>query len=190
MIQTKTTTRTTIRAMLLSFQLRAVVEQTVKCEKLKQIIDERVRTKDLDSFAVWGMKDEEAHACMQIQIDYARDTSKIRFSGNVPSGDCPSQVTEQVDLEVDEPIKTCRIWQEAIEWFVRLCEAHDLPLRWTVRWTAKANRSRLRKRYGLVSANFTNKTEGGVAKAIPNSFFSELTAMFAFSGEMAPSEGT
>ena len=60
MIQTKTTTRTTIRAMLLSFQLRAVVEQTVKCEKLKQIIDERVRTKDLDSFAVWGMKDEEA----------------------------------------------------------------------------------------------------------------------------------
>lgn len=189
MIHTKTTTRTMIRTMLLTFQLRSVVEQTVKCETLKRIIDERVRTKELASFAVWGVQREEAHACMRIQIDYARDTSNIQFNGSLPEDEYSLGDTRQLDLEEDEPIETCRIWREAIDWFVRLCDAHDLSLAWSVRWTAQADRAELCKTYGLAQVSFTDKTEGGPAKAIPNSLFSELSAMFAFSGDMASDEG-
>ena len=189
MIHTTTTTRTTIRTMLLTFQLRSVVEQTVKCEALTRIIDERVPTKELASFAVWGMKRKEVHACMRIHIDYARDTSDIQFNGAMPEDEDSLGATRQLDLGENDSIKTCQIWREAIDWFVRLCDAHDLPLAWTIWWTDQADRIELNKTYGLSPANFTNKTEGGPAKAIPNSLFSEFSATFAFSSEMATDEG-
>ena len=193
MIQTQTQIGTSLRLQLITFQLLVVDKKTVDSTYLREVVEYCVPRKCLGGISVCGVCGGTVHARYRVSIDYGNDGSRIKLRTDYWSHNA-SDGTGAGDKEECAPLSdshadqfTCQVWNQAIEWFVRLCEEKGLELKWTV--TFCRDRDEMCKRFGLGPPSHVDKTLGTECHIIPNTQMSELTAGVLLDPEMYPEEG-
>ncbi|MCK4342363.1 MAG: hypothetical protein KAY37_11645 [Phycisphaerae bacterium] len=167
-----------------------VVEKTVKSQCLKEIIDFCIREKTLSHVTLWGLSDNEAHATMDLSIDYDRTGSHIKVASAYPVGAFYAPPADGTTASSGAPTPSENdlrpIWSEAIDWFVQLLEEKKLRLHWTVRFRDRDEE--MCEKFGLVPATHTDKTKDCPSHTIPNSVIPEFMLNTRFSGTMFPED--
>lgn len=173
MLQTQTSTQVDIVQMVTVFHLEDVIDRTVKDKLLTDIVKFCVPKQYITRFTVYGMRGREAHARMDVTIDYTRKESP--FTVAMDGVDMGSPAASECGARADwttAGIKVCEIWREATRWFMRLCKEANLEMHWTVRFRDKQDE--MCKKFGLVTAVIDDKTADAPGHTIPNSILSGL----------------
>ncbi|HOW72815.1 MAG TPA: hypothetical protein PKY77_19625 [Phycisphaerae bacterium] len=170
MIRTQTVTQVTVRLKVVVLNICYVVQRTVKDARLEEIIAYCVPEKLLKQTTIWGGHGKQADARLDTEVDYnlADGSPRLRtmFSGggsfNGPErwpGDPPFAAASEGDI--------CKIWKEAVEWFVDICQQNGLDLFWTVSFLDKDEE--MCRKFNLVHVRIDDRTVDAPAHTIPNS---------------------
>ena len=181
MIRTRTSIG--IRTQLILFQLDYVIGQTVKDDRLSKMVKYCIPERTLKSLWIRGVEDRQVHAKMKICINPENDGSSIDiqadFGDEVFTTSSDEDRSESSQEGCNNYKANCRIWAEAIEWFVKLCQQENLTIEWGVVFSDR--HEEMVEKFGLKLSTLKDKTENVQAHSIPSSTLSELGMEVSFS---------
>lgn len=190
MIGTQTVTHTGIRLGLLACAMKSVNDATVASALLGRIIDEAVAEQGLAGFTIYGMQAGVAVAKMIVHIDYDEHACRVQTEGDqVPDflrrrgQECVERESEMAKLFGRDAVE-CARWRTAVSLFSESIRNAGLTMHWSVVFSR--NSDAYCDRFGLVSSAIAEDYGDAAACTIPNSVFSELSAVFRLSSRVWP----
>jgi len=122
-MDTKIHTGTNIHTRLMTLELFALNERSVRDPLLKEIIEYCLPRQLLSKIQIRGMKGNDVYATMDVHISYSEDNqvyvkvdSKLRADIDSP--------------EANQKYQACPVWTQTIDWFCRICKENDLRFEW------------------------------------------------------------
>ena len=178
-----------IHLQIAIFQLLFAAEKMFGGDSLlPKIIEYCVSEKTLGNFTAWGLNGRGGHIKMIFSVNYADDGAQFNidldsFEGDVSpdldingGGESPSRDSQEL----------CRIWSQAIDWFMKLCTEKNLRFWWTVYFLER--RTEMCQKFGLVPTDIVDHTDAEASHTIPNTVTSRVAVTAALDPNVYPDQ--
>ncbi|MFW6062453.1 MAG: hypothetical protein ACOC93_06550 [Planctomycetota bacterium] len=183
--QTRTATQTSISLAFTALQMEEVAELSGHDPALLEIVRSCVPRRVLQSVSIFGIRpgsDREAHAYLQVEVDYDGPGVEVNVRGGSGRGNSRYGFGEK------DTRHGCPKWATAITMHMQLIEDRGLQPQWAVRWVPTANRNALNAEFGLVSGIVDDRTRGAATHHLPNSIAPWMALFARYSTDYYPEE--
>jgi hypothetical protein len=159
---------------LLIIELKAVNTETAKCPLLERIIEEVVPERALEAIYLRGLRNDEIHARVDINIRYEVEGPRFCVERGADSRfSMPEAYAQNIDHDrFSRSTGSCPVWRETLRLFMQILRERSLRLGWAVQFSRQ--HEEFRQRYGLVSCHYRDCTLKGHSHTVANSILDTL----------------
>ena len=177
MSTTQIMTQTGLRLRIVALEMLSIVDRSVKCPSLRNIIEYCVPRRLLGSFTIWGMRGNDGMMWLTVSIDYIEHDRQITVGGTGLPDDCDFASDANSSCTTSSITKrsgvSCPQVNRAIDLFTAAATKLGLHLAWAVSFCDQSHE--LCQKFGIVgNPNFRNLTVGTTQKTLQHSALPEL----------------